>query len=178
MNSAFESLRKAVPEFPTEPEDIDDSNNKLTKITTLRLAVNYIAALTQILKQTDPDSDQNQDCDNNSDALDDANSFLNSDFSLEDGENNNSVTSALIASLAEAFDPNDPLMLHRPSSCGSSDLPSCSSPSNTETSSRQSLESLKSSCWPDFSADDSLPDAFDLILESDGDSMELSDLIT
>lgn len=50
INDAFEHLRKVVPQFPTK-NGMD--NTKLTKITTLRLAVNYIAALTQILKQAD-----------------------------------------------------------------------------------------------------------------------------
>ncbi|XP_076312829.1 uncharacterized protein LOC143226140 [Tachypleus tridentatus] len=49
MNQAFEKLRKAVPEIPNKA----GSSSKLTKITTLRLAVNYIAALTDILQQTD-----------------------------------------------------------------------------------------------------------------------------
>lgn len=50
INDAFEHLRKVVPNFPTKT---GMDNTKLTKITTLRLAVNYIAALTQILKQAD-----------------------------------------------------------------------------------------------------------------------------
>ncbi|XP_076305741.1 uncharacterized protein LOC143222725 [Tachypleus tridentatus] len=48
INLAFEKLRKVVPEFPYK----SGSRSKLTKITTLRLAVNYIAALTNILEQT------------------------------------------------------------------------------------------------------------------------------
>ncbi|XP_021001063.1 neurogenic differentiation factor 1-like [Parasteatoda tepidariorum] len=50
INDGFEKLRKVVPQFPTKP---GHDNTKLTKITTLRLAVNYIAALTQILVQAD-----------------------------------------------------------------------------------------------------------------------------
>lgn len=50
INDAFEHLRKVVPSFPMK-NGMD--NTKLTKITTLRLAVNYIAALSQILKQAD-----------------------------------------------------------------------------------------------------------------------------
>ncbi|XP_054722081.1 neurogenin-3-like [Uloborus diversus] len=50
LNDAFENLRKVVPQFPRKT---GDDNTKLTKITTLKLAVNYIAALSQILKQAD-----------------------------------------------------------------------------------------------------------------------------
>lgn len=50
INEAFEHLRKVVPQFPMKT---GMDNTKLTKITTLRLAVNYIAALSQILKQAD-----------------------------------------------------------------------------------------------------------------------------
>lgn len=53
INRAFEELRAAVPVVPgtvVEPEKPGDTS-KLTKITTLRLAVNYIAALTQVLRE-------------------------------------------------------------------------------------------------------------------------------
>lgn len=53
INDAFETLRKVVPQFPSKA---GADNAKLTKITTLRLAVNYIAALSQILKQADADA--------------------------------------------------------------------------------------------------------------------------
>ncbi|CAL1275654.1 unnamed protein product [Larinioides sclopetarius] len=53
INDAFETLRKVVPQFPSKA---GADNTKLTKITTLRLAVNYIAALSQILKQADADA--------------------------------------------------------------------------------------------------------------------------
>ncbi|KAF8782620.1 twist-related protein-like [Argiope bruennichi] len=53
INEAFETLRKVVPQFPSKA---GADNAKLTKITTLRLAVNYIAALSQILKQADADA--------------------------------------------------------------------------------------------------------------------------
>ncbi|XP_013794349.1 twist-related protein-like [Limulus polyphemus] len=50
MNEAFDKLRKVVPTFPV---NAGVENTKLTKITTLRLAVNYIAALTKILHTAD-----------------------------------------------------------------------------------------------------------------------------
>ncbi|XP_065345724.1 helix-loop-helix protein delilah-like [Cloeon dipterum] len=59
INCAFETLRRAVPPLPcggaaaaavAAPRGCE----KLTKITTLRLAMNYIAALTQILSEAPP----------------------------------------------------------------------------------------------------------------------------
>ncbi|XP_064485502.1 helix-loop-helix protein delilah-like [Ornithodoros turicata] len=50
INRAFEQLRAAVPTLPGA--ELDETG-KMTKITTLRLAVNYIAALTEVLRQGD-----------------------------------------------------------------------------------------------------------------------------
>lgn len=189
MNLAFEQLRSVVPDFPSE-----ECNSKLTKITTLRLAVNYIHALTQILKQDEEEGGK----DAKMDSIDGELAIVNP---VKDNNGNSTIsmttmTAKDIDSVIEALESeeqrdtlasliaglDEPLMMHRPSSCGSSDLPSCSSPSATDTESLQSLESLKSNGWPDFSADDSLDavDTFDLILESDGESMQLTsdDLIT
>lgn len=57
MNNAFKRLQSVVP-GQVVPEDTTatdkaDQSSKLSKINTLKLAVNYISALTQILKQTD-----------------------------------------------------------------------------------------------------------------------------
>ncbi|XP_077536981.1 uncharacterized protein LOC144149289 [Haemaphysalis longicornis] len=52
INRAFEKLRAAVPALPgtvVEAEKTGDTS-KLTKITTLRLALTYISALTQVLR--------------------------------------------------------------------------------------------------------------------------------
>lgn len=49
INEAFESLRRAVP-VPRESE-------KLTKISTLRLAMRYISALTQLLSEPESDAE-------------------------------------------------------------------------------------------------------------------------
>ncbi|XP_077522915.1 uncharacterized protein LOC144133592 [Amblyomma americanum] len=53
INKAFEELRAAVPALPESciQTDKNGDNSKLTKITTLRLAVNYIAALTKVLRE-------------------------------------------------------------------------------------------------------------------------------
>ncbi|PNF26676.1 hypothetical protein B7P43_G04781 [Cryptotermes secundus] len=56
INAAFETLRRAVPHISTSAHhNQHDSNGseKLTKITTLRLAMKYIAALSQALQQSD-----------------------------------------------------------------------------------------------------------------------------
>ncbi|GIY01421.1 BHLH domain-containing protein [Caerostris darwini] len=110
INDAFETLRKVVPQFPCK-EGAD--NAKLTKITTLRLAVNYIAALSQILKQADADA----------------------------APPNDRVLDGMMAqhSVIDAIDPSDLL-----------------------GAGLGSVEGL-------------LDDSFDLILESDGDSLPLSD---
>ncbi|XP_077536780.1 uncharacterized protein LOC144149114 [Haemaphysalis longicornis] len=55
INQAFEKLRAAVPALPgtvVEAEKPGDTS-KLTKITTLRLALTYISALTQVLREAD-----------------------------------------------------------------------------------------------------------------------------
>ena len=53
INDAFDELRKAIPQSEelNEPENRDsgDCDMKLTKITTLRLAMNYITVLREIL---------------------------------------------------------------------------------------------------------------------------------
>lgn len=58
INTAFETLRRAVPQLPNTPSAAAvaaaRSCEKLTKITTLRLAMNYIEALTQILRDKTP----------------------------------------------------------------------------------------------------------------------------
>ncbi|KAG5868823.1 hypothetical protein JTB14_027483 [Gonioctena quinquepunctata] len=53
INEAFETLRKVVPQISASKEQ----NEKLTKITTLRLAMKYISTLSAAL--TDPNSQEN-----------------------------------------------------------------------------------------------------------------------
>lgn len=54
INEGFEALRRALPHLSTENET---NNEKLTKISTLRLAMKYITALNRILTDTDTESD-------------------------------------------------------------------------------------------------------------------------
>nr|CAD7601655.1 unnamed protein product [Timema genevievae] len=57
INVAFESLRRAVPHVSLSDSYIgggSPSSEKLTKITTLRLAMKYISALSQCLQQESP----------------------------------------------------------------------------------------------------------------------------
>ena len=53
INAAFETLRRAVPHVSSAHQNQHDNNSseKLTKITTLRLAMKYIATLSQALQQ-------------------------------------------------------------------------------------------------------------------------------
>ncbi|RZF43166.1 hypothetical protein LSTR_LSTR012852 [Laodelphax striatellus] len=53
INEAFDTLRRAIPHLASE----NSHSEKLTKITTLRLAMKYIAALTQVLQDPEPESD-------------------------------------------------------------------------------------------------------------------------
>ena len=53
LNSAYDKLRKAVPKL-----NCDDSNQRLSKIATLRLAIDYIGALTNYLGKLDQDDKQ------------------------------------------------------------------------------------------------------------------------
>ena len=55
MNDAFKRLQSVVPDVLPEA-DKSDQAAKLSKINTLKLAVNYISALTQMLKQTESNS--------------------------------------------------------------------------------------------------------------------------
>lgn len=50
INTAFETLRRAVPHWGANPHPGSNPSEKLTKITTLRLAMKYISALTSALK--------------------------------------------------------------------------------------------------------------------------------
>ncbi|KAG8292309.1 hypothetical protein J6590_043562 [Homalodisca vitripennis] len=54
INQAFEALRRAIPHLNSSCEN---PNEKLTKISTLRLAMKYITALSNALQDTDFDSD-------------------------------------------------------------------------------------------------------------------------
>lgn len=52
INQAFEALRRAVPQYMS-PAQAATTNEKLTKITTLRLAMKYIASLSATLNSGD-----------------------------------------------------------------------------------------------------------------------------
>ncbi|KAH9516463.1 hypothetical protein DERF_007199 [Dermatophagoides farinae] len=58
INDAFKRLQSVVPDiFSITDERSSQSMAKLTKINTLKLAVNYISALTQILRQPETESE-------------------------------------------------------------------------------------------------------------------------
>lgn len=200
INDAFKELRSVIPELPEDADERSDeysdnasSSSKLTKITTLRLAVNYIAALSDILKQTDPPSDQHDDTRATDSCTSgppptpfpapDAASILTSlgldleletlnagDFPLSEAAEEARDAAALRLLFASSFARASDARC-RPASGNSFDLPSYHSPSTTET---DSIESLTGSTgWEFASTEGSLGDvceSFDLILESeDGD---------
>lgn len=55
INDAFESLRKVIPN--SDSPSRDPNSEKMTKITTLRLAMKYISALNNLLHDQDLESD-------------------------------------------------------------------------------------------------------------------------
>lgn len=59
INTAFETLRRAVPQMCASHTG---SNEKLTKITTLRLAMKYISSLSAVLSGSDVSQDFFSDC--------------------------------------------------------------------------------------------------------------------
>lgn len=59
INQAFEALRKAVPQMYSTHTA---SNEKLTKITTLRLAMKYISSLSAVLSGSEATQDLLSDC--------------------------------------------------------------------------------------------------------------------
>ncbi|XP_044748547.1 helix-loop-helix protein delilah-like [Coccinella septempunctata] len=114
INQAFETLRKVVPQMSTTPE----TNEKLTKITTLRLAMKYISALRSALDENDTSSNQDllSDC-SELDSLfldsDGESRPLNSDFSdhsLTPVELTSDIGDSSFSSLdfSSPFSPNFP----------------------------------------------------------------------
>jgi len=58
INTAFDALQQVVPAYPVLPVNAQGKTcEKLTKITTLRLAMNYISALSNLLNNGDDPSD-------------------------------------------------------------------------------------------------------------------------
>lgn len=58
INQAFETLRKVVPQISSTQQQ----NEKLTKITTLRLAMKYISTLSAVLSSAESSQDFFSDC--------------------------------------------------------------------------------------------------------------------
>jgi bHLH factor len=203
INDAFRELRSVIPELPEDADERSDEysdnascSSKLTKITTLRLAVNYIAALSDILKQTDPPSAhaEHDSCtsgpppplapglgQDTSDAvlsslsLDlELETLTSGDFPLTDSQDD--VRDAELRLLIENSFGRGGASDTRPASGNSYDLSSYHSPSTTET---ESIESMTGSSGWEFASTEetSLGDvceSFDLMLESDGDGVAAS----
>lgn len=193
INDAFQELRRVIPEIPEESSFIGDGKSNLTKITTLRLAVNYIAALSQILKDTDPENQQPQQLDQHHHhhhqqemISSHSNSNYENQLMVDEGGGSSSLGSMALGSLdldGLPLSPSqfaltsedlaaelDSSFLFRQSSLQSTDPSSCGSSdhrSQNSPSTDSSIESFASG-W-DFTSGDSLDiaDTFDLILESE-----------
>lgn len=144
INIAFETLRRAVPHISST---IQSGNEKLTKITTLRLAMKYIQALRQVL-----DSGHQQDSSNVN-----LNSFLCDDTDLDillsDGE-----SLQFHSDISESFaSPDHPLT--SPFSEPSDQTYSETSPGFSESQdfSDHGLQFGDSVMGSDFGFDDNLP---------------------
>lgn len=96
INRAFEELRAAVPALP--PACVPDKNgdtSKLTKITTLRLAVNYIAALSQMLREAN-------ETEENSSEVDSVQSIDSLESSLDFGDDPLLMSTDLVGMILES----------------------------------------------------------------------------
>lgn len=96
INRAFEELRAAVPALP--PDCVPDKNgdsSKLTKITTLRLAVNYIAALSQMLREANESEE-------NSSEVDSVQSIDSLESSLDFGDDPLLMSTDLVGMILES----------------------------------------------------------------------------
>ena len=71
LNNAYDKLRKVVPKL-----DCDGSNQRLTKIATLRLAIDYIGALTTFLGKMNEKDNENNDERTTSEEDDDESDIL------------------------------------------------------------------------------------------------------
>ncbi|XP_050036389.1 uncharacterized protein [Dermacentor andersoni] len=96
INRAFEELRAAVPMLPPAcVPDKNGENSKLTKITTLRLAVNYIAALSQMLREAN-------ETEENSSEVDSVQSIDSLESSLDFGDDPLLMSSDLVGMILES----------------------------------------------------------------------------
>lgn len=139
INVAFETLRRAVPHISNT---VTSGNEKLTKITTLRLAMKYIQALRQAL-------------DSNSSEATQLNSFLNGetdlDVLLSDGESLH-----FQSDISESFtSPDHPLT--SPFSDPSGNSPALSDHQEFSDSGMGGMNFAESGIESSFEFDDTLP---------------------
>ncbi|CAG7817955.1 unnamed protein product, partial [Allacma fusca] len=122
INQAFESLQRAVPQYPILPVNSSGKTcEKLTKITTLRLAMNYIEALKTLLN---PSMDTD-DFSSGTSACSPASSYTMSPLSSPP-ECIQTVMRSVVSPSSFASSPS--------SSCSSSSSSSCSSSSAVSNS--------------------------------------------
>ncbi|GAB6026371.1 hypothetical protein CHUAL_012574 [Chamberlinius hualienensis] len=177
INNAFEALRKVVPPFGPKAREIEDeqkedpkSSDKLTKITTLRLAMNYIDALSKILRESDVShSSSSANADNSIVGEEDNAShgkILSEDTVCQPIHSDTYLSDSLYKDLTEASDAlaqNDDMTC--PDLDSDLDLETLAT-SLSEDSSLSSVHSIVEG-FPSLLA--SSTDNFDVLLESDNE---------
>lgn len=172
INSAFENLRKCVPLSISDGTPTPTNNEKLTKITTLRLAMKYIRTLSEVLKSpigehsfvlTEQTNNNNND--SNFMLSSNNNSSSNSSYSSISNSNSNSneIFSDLFLSASHDINSNNinDKQIHI-----STDIQKCS---------KQMINNKKLLNIPPCLSSSSIDTDLGLILESDGESLHLSE---
>ncbi|XP_037039405.1 helix-loop-helix protein delilah [Bradysia coprophila] len=155
INSAFENLRKCVP-LSISSGTPTSTNEKLTKITTLRLAMKYIRTLNEVL--TKPNSDQNfhisHSINNNNNSSSNNNNYFSS--------NNNTTASTNSKDLLSE-------MLYQAAHIPKRATYKC------QTKDRSKYYNQKLEISPCLTPPMDSPIDMGLMLESDGESLHLSE---
>lgn len=154
INSAFENLRKCVP-LSISSGTPTSTNEKLTKITTLRLAMKYIRTLNEVL--TKPNSDQNFHISNS--INNNINNNNNNYFSANNNNNSNITSSKDLLSEMLFQAANIPKRV--PYKCQPKD--------------RSKYYNQKLEISPCLTPPMDSPIDMGLMLESDGESLHLSE---
>lgn len=158
INSAFENLRKCVPfSIANDPTPATVTNEKLTKITTLRLAMKYIRTLNDVLSQPHHTNNNTNDATSNRNLITtQLHSHQDSDSSLYFDDSKDIFSELLVA----ASNLGGHCSLDHVKKRTKDNRIKCYSKGNKN---------------PCLSVLDGSPVAFGLMLDSDGESLNLSE---